>query len=434
MDKVNLSVAVVPMVKEFQWSPSTVGTIQSSFFWGYVLMQIPGGMLATALGGKNTLMGGFTLFSLATCLIPLASYSGLPALLAIRTLVGIGEGATPPAATALIARWFGPKDRSKAFGLVGFAQNAGAVAGLLVAPFLIETWSWPSVFTIFGGVGMAWVAVWALLGKDPPESAAGQGASAEVAKGGRSATSQGKSHEAPSFGLAEALGSVLDSLRQIPWRAFLEQGSVWAIIIVHFCYNWGFYTLLAWTPTYFSSALGYELKLASQLSILPYVCVAFASVGAGYLADYLMSGDRGWTTTSVRRLMQCGAFVSASVFFGVLGSGIVPLSQPTLCVAVLSAAFVCAAGSFGGLFCSWADLSPKYAGPLNGLSSTAGALGGVMGNYVAGQLLDDTGDWGQAVFFPTMACFLVGAVVWGMLYEAREIDFDEASSSATTIS
>lgn len=404
MDKVNLSVAVVPMVKQFQWSPSVVGTIQSSFFWGYVLMQIPGGVLARALGGKTTLLLGFALFSLATCLIPSAASAGIPYLLAARALVGIGEGATPPAATALIAQSFGPTDRARAFSVVGFSQNVGAVVGLLASPFVIDSYGWPAVFVLFGGLGLVWAAVWAVLGKEPA-----------IAK------------PEPTKVSAETADQsvVINTLLRIPWAEFLRHPPVWAVIVVHFCYNWGFYTLLAWTPTYFSSALGFDLKTAAGLAILPYVCVALASVAAGYIADSLIT--KGWSTTSARKVMQSGAFLGASVFFLALGVGLVPVDSPPLCIACLSAAFVCAAGSFGGLFCSWADLSPKYAGPLNGLSSTAGALGGVLGNSLAGQLLDETGSWGQAVFLPTMACFLIGTACWNLLYEADEVDFDAAA-------
>jgi len=336
-------------------------------------------------------------------------------LLACRALVGIGEGVTPPAATALIAQWFGPRDRARAMGIAGFAQNMGAVGGLILAPSIIDAWGWPWVFTSFGGLGLVWAAAWAALAKEPKES----GASAQPSQ---------KAGEDDRPG-------ILGALFGIPWLAFLRQPSVWAIVIVHFCYNYGFYTLLAWTPTYLSSALGYDLKMAATLSILPYVCVALASYAAGSFADSLIGDPEtgGMSTTDVRRVMQTSALVGASFFFALLGLEIVPPGSPEACVACLAAAFVFAAGSFGGLFCSWADLSPKYAGPLNGLSSTAGALGGVLGNYLAGQILDETGSWGQAVFFPTVACFLTGAVCWCTLYQADEIDFDKADDTGPSL-
>lgn len=38
-DKVNMSVAIIPMARDFGWSPSVAGVVQSSFFWGYALSQ-----------------------------------------------------------------------------------------------------------------------------------------------------------------------------------------------------------------------------------------------------------------------------------------------------------------------------------------------------------------------------------------------------------
>lgn len=35
-----MSIAILPMASEFHWSPTTVGLIQSSFFWGYLLTQV----------------------------------------------------------------------------------------------------------------------------------------------------------------------------------------------------------------------------------------------------------------------------------------------------------------------------------------------------------------------------------------------------------
>lgn len=38
--QVNMSIAILPMSAEFNWNPATVGLIQSSFFWGYLLTQV----------------------------------------------------------------------------------------------------------------------------------------------------------------------------------------------------------------------------------------------------------------------------------------------------------------------------------------------------------------------------------------------------------
>ena len=47
MDKVNMSVAVIPMAKELGWTATERGLVSSAFFWGYALTQIPAGWVST---------------------------------------------------------------------------------------------------------------------------------------------------------------------------------------------------------------------------------------------------------------------------------------------------------------------------------------------------------------------------------------------------
>ena len=46
MDRICLSVAILPMAREFGWPASLQGVIQSAFLWGYMATQLLGGALA----------------------------------------------------------------------------------------------------------------------------------------------------------------------------------------------------------------------------------------------------------------------------------------------------------------------------------------------------------------------------------------------------
>lgn len=61
-----------------------------------------------------------------------------------------------------------------------------------------------------------------------------------------------------SAGMKEVLcaPAVIKPKQPVPWGEFLKSPAVWAVIVAHFCYNWGYYTLLAWLPSYFDMALG----------------------------------------------------------------------------------------------------------------------------------------------------------------------------------
>ena len=67
IDRVNISVAIIPMAEDLGWNMQTQGLVLSSFFVGYLLLQIIGGRLADRYGGKVVLGAGVLLWSLFTC-------------------------------------------------------------------------------------------------------------------------------------------------------------------------------------------------------------------------------------------------------------------------------------------------------------------------------------------------------------------------------
>jgi len=75
----------------FDWSEEMQGLILSSFYWGYVITHLPGGMLADKFGGKYTLGVGLFTTSIFTLLIPVAAKAGDGWLLVTRLLTGLGE-------------------------------------------------------------------------------------------------------------------------------------------------------------------------------------------------------------------------------------------------------------------------------------------------------------------------------------------------------
>ena len=68
-----------------------LGIILSSFFYGYIFTQIPGGYLAARFGGKNLYGGGILMTALFTLLTPLAARGNMYMLIAIRVLEGLFE-------------------------------------------------------------------------------------------------------------------------------------------------------------------------------------------------------------------------------------------------------------------------------------------------------------------------------------------------------
>jgi len=96
----------------------------------------------------------------------------------------------------------------------------------------------------------------------------------------------------------------------------------------------------------------------------------------------------------------------------------------TLLVAIMSAAFALGAWARAGLYCNHQDLSPKYAAALLGLTNTAGALPGVLGVTAAGYLLDVTGSWAYALFYPTIICQVFGLVIYSIFASSERQCWD----------
>ena len=71
MDRICMSVAVLPMSQTFGWSPKVQGMIQAAFLWGYMATQLWGGKLADTYGGKRVIAIAIVFFSLASLALPL---------------------------------------------------------------------------------------------------------------------------------------------------------------------------------------------------------------------------------------------------------------------------------------------------------------------------------------------------------------------------
>src|SRR5215471_14448184 len=90
IDRVNISIAIIPLARERGYDTAATGLILSSFFWGYIGPQMLGGWLADRFGGKRVLTVGVLLWSLGTFLTPAAVQRSFGALLAMRALLGLG--------------------------------------------------------------------------------------------------------------------------------------------------------------------------------------------------------------------------------------------------------------------------------------------------------------------------------------------------------
>lgn len=102
-------------IATFDWNQELQGWILSSFYIGYIISHIPGGIIAQKLGGKITLSLAVSLISACTIASPISLqyYDGPNLFIALRIIMGIAAGVTFPALTVLVAAWVPARERSK---------------------------------------------------------------------------------------------------------------------------------------------------------------------------------------------------------------------------------------------------------------------------------------------------------------------------------
>ena len=98
----------------FDWSEQLQGVILSAFYIGFILLQVPGGMLSSYFGGKYVLLTAVAINGLLTLLTPICVHVyGAPALILFRIIIGAAEGTFVPAIFELLSSWFPMRERTR---------------------------------------------------------------------------------------------------------------------------------------------------------------------------------------------------------------------------------------------------------------------------------------------------------------------------------
>lgn len=73
---------------KFNWSEYEQNLLLGSFFWGYILTEIPGGRMAEIIGARPVFGYSMLLASMITLLTPMATKMGFYCILFSRTFLG----------------------------------------------------------------------------------------------------------------------------------------------------------------------------------------------------------------------------------------------------------------------------------------------------------------------------------------------------------
>tara|TARA_B110001452_G_scaffold22483_2_gene17981 strand:- start:1386 stop:2711 length:1326 start_codon:yes stop_codon:yes gene_type:complete len=396
-DRNIMPIAVIPMAEAYGWNMMQRGFILSSFAYGYMLTQLPGGLFATKLPPLKLLLVAVSCWSLATMLTPAAADIGIRTAFACRVVLGMAEGFCLPAIFQLFAGRVPEALRSRAFSFMLGAGSVGQLAALLVCPQLTP---WPTMFSLFGGVGLCWAALCLLR--------MCLSSSLRDDDRGRAVPQPGESVEASDEDDGASLSSDMLPHRQ-PW----PHGALAAICLAHLAQNWTNYTLSAWLPTYLHEELGMPTQQLS-LTALPFAVNACANVGFGLLADSATAS--GWSLLSVRR---------AATLTGLLGPAVCHLlftltASPGMAIALVTLSFFLGAATAPGYMANHADLSSSYAGLTFAIANTIATIPGLVAPPFTAWLVEATGSW-AAVFVLAALINVAGSFAYATLSDARRV-------------
>lgn len=107
------------ITEKFDWSQQLQGMILSSFYVGYVLLHVPGGVLAEKIGGKPVIVGALVISGILSIATPLIVHTGgATALIVLRITLGIVQAGFFPAVAMMLSAWVPCDERGRIGSLV----------------------------------------------------------------------------------------------------------------------------------------------------------------------------------------------------------------------------------------------------------------------------------------------------------------------------
>ncbi|XP_048250788.1 uncharacterized transporter slc-17.2-like [Haliotis rufescens] len=406
--RANLSVGIVCMVNdtdtnstsstaehaEFNWSKGEQSGILSSFFYGYILTQIPAGILATRYGGKYVMFIGMLIGSIVTLLLPIGARTSIYLVYVLRVILGVCQGVLFPSLQYLWGRWAPPLERTKLTAVCYSGTQFGSIATFAISGFMCIYGfdnGWGSIFYVTGGISLLWCGLWYITVASTP------------AQHPR-ITKRERNYIITSIGEKQQTFST-------PWAALLKSPALWACLTAQVCSNWITYTLLTNIPTFLKEVLDFNIAENGLLSSIPYVSQAVSGMLSGQVADYIRSRNC-LSTTATRRIFQIIAFVGAGTCL--IGTGFVNVENRYVAVVLLTIAMWFVGMASAGYIVNTVDFAPRYAGILFGICNAAGTVPGMVAPLLAGVLTPNkTQEEWRNVFYVCAGFCALGSLVFG---------------------
>ena len=381
VDRTNISLAIPSMSRDLHMNPAQAGDVAGIFFWGYVLLQIPGGHLAERWSAKRFISILLVLWGI--CSVGCGLVSTARQFWVMRFLLGVAEGGVWPAVLVLLAHWFPRPERARANAYWMLCLPISVVISSPLSGWILGRWNWRVLLISEGALPFLWLIIWWVFIDDHPQHARWVS-------------------EAEREYLVTTLkqeGEELDPVERVPiWRALLRP-QVIILVLVYFTLNAGNYGYLFWLPSAMENAKKMSNLLVGVLFTVPYIMTGVGMV--------LISRHSDKHRERRRHVTFAAAWGGVWMMTSMLLSG----HQPVLAFLAIS---LVGAGTYGTHGPFWAipteTLPRAVSGSAMGLINALGNLGGYFGPLVVGFLNHRTGDFRYG--FGTLSLvYLAGAAL-----------------------
>ncbi|MDI6748983.1 MAG: MFS transporter [Rhodocyclaceae bacterium] len=156
------------LMADFAIGGAALGNLSAFYFYAYVAMQIPTGVMADRFGPRRVLAVGSGIAAFGSLLFALAPSFGWAAF--GRLLVGASVAVAFVSTLKLASHWFPPQKYALASGMALFFGVAGGIMAGVPLRLLVENFDWRPVMASAGVfAALLCVAIWLTVRDDPSE-------------------------------------------------------------------------------------------------------------------------------------------------------------------------------------------------------------------------------------------------------------------------
>lgn len=396
-DRVNLSVSHAALYTTFGISNVVFGYLSGAYNWTYACCQLPIGVLLDKFGVKR--IGRISIFIWSAASFLAAITPNLGGFFAARLLLGVGEAPTFPANAKAIGLWFPSSERSFATSIFDSAAKFAPAIGVPLIGILLIKVGWRWSFAATGIVSLLYLAIFYWIYRDPQDDPA--------------LTEIERNHIQDEHLHAEfhphTQSDITEPIQPTSLGYLLRQRKVIGFALGFGSYNYVFYLLLTWLPSYLAAELHIDLLHSFLYTAAPWLVATVTDLLiGGLLVDALIR--RGWNQSTVRRT---ALIVGTTCGLGIFGTAHAHTAAAALIWISISIGGLSIASPVGWSITS--VLAPRGSvGTLGGIVNFSNQISGIAAPLITGYVVAVTHAYAWA-FYIAAAYLLIGIASYTFL-------------------